>query len=145
MACCRLSSTLPPCDSPEKCITQHDSLSLFTVCPYGRGVEYYTGRCLMQQMIHGCNKRCALKWPGKIKVKGARSPCVSWVLSFVRLPFAAYKAYMCERGKWYHRANMSHGVQVKASTLQVCVCAVYTEEAGAESWWKLNLHNSSAA
>lgn len=27
----------------------------------------------------------------------------------------------------------------------VCVCAVYTEEAGAESWWKLNLHNSSAA
>lgn len=27
----------------------------------------------------------------------------------------------------------------------VCVCGVYTEEAGAESWWKLNLHNSSAA
>lgn len=59
---------------------------------------------------------------------------------------------MCVLGGrgWYHWANMSHSVQVEASTLQVCVyvlcvCGVYTEKARAESWWKLNLHNSSAA
>lgn len=47
--------------------------------------------------------------------------------------FAAYKAYMCERGKWYHRANMSHGVQVKASTLQVCVCVLFIQRKQGQS------------
>lgn len=44
---------------------------------------------------------------------------------------------------------MSHGVQVKASTLQACVRVLYVQRESrseqAESWWKSNLRNGSAA
>lgn len=50
---------------------------------YGRGVEYYTGRCLMQQMMHGCNKQCAEKGPAKINSKGAMTAYSMWAECFL--------------------------------------------------------------
>lgn len=112
-----------PCCLPVAALRSaaHSRLPLFTLSAHGRRVEHSTGACARQQMIHNC------------KTSAQSQGC--WRKKAQNVPVFVAQGHERELD---HRTNMSQ----RSVCDRVCVC---TKEAGAESWWKLNLLNSSAA